>query len=101
MLLQSHGGRLRLLPALPAAWPAGRVSGLRARGGFETALEWSDGRLVSAELISRQGGRCSVVTSAPIEVRTDDGPIDLERPAAAEACFDTRAGQTYSIIPRS
>jgi alpha-L-fucosidase 2 len=55
MLLQSHAGEVELLPALPAAWPTGRVVGLRARGGFDVSIAWRDGRLVDASIVSRLG----------------------------------------------
>ncbi len=48
MLLQSYLGRIYLLPALPRAWPKGRVEGLRARGGFALNIEWRDGELHEA-----------------------------------------------------
>jgi hypothetical protein len=48
LVVQSHGGVLRLLPALPAAWREGRATGLRCRGGLAADLTWQDGLLTSA-----------------------------------------------------
>jgi alpha-L-fucosidase 2 len=74
MLLQSHAGVLHLLPALPSAWPNGKVTGLKARGGFEVDLTWGGGRLTHATLRSKLGGNLRLRTSEPVTVEQRNTP---------------------------
>ncbi|PYS70506.1 MAG: glycoside hydrolase [Acidobacteria bacterium] len=60
MLVQSRTGEIELLPALPDAWANGRVTGLRARGGYEVDVEWKAGKLIEAKLKSTRGGSCKI-----------------------------------------
>jgi alpha-L-fucosidase 2 len=66
MLLQSHRGELHLLPALPAAWSWGEISGLRSRGGFTVSFAWQTGRLKCVEISATRAGGCVLRTNVPI-----------------------------------
>ncbi len=71
MLLQSYDGELHFLPALPKAWPSGRVSGLRARGGMTVGIEWRDGNLAGASLEAAVSRECTLI-HAPKHCRIVD-----------------------------
>ncbi len=61
MLVQSSENELTLMPALPDAWKEGSVKGLSARGGFEISMDWNDGKITKASILSRAGNPCKVI----------------------------------------
>ncbi|SFB25868.1 alpha-L-fucosidase 2 [Cohnella sp. OV330] len=85
MLLQSHRGVLHLLPAWPAAWGDGRVSGLRGRGGYTVDMEWSQGRLTRAVIRADRTGVCRIRGLGPELVEL---PVEAGRRYAFAAPFD-------------
>ena len=79
MILQSHLGKIELLPALPSALPEGSVSGIVARGGFELSFSWKDGKLKEVSVLSKSGKPCIL--------KYNDKSIE----------FNTEPGKTYSF----
>jgi alpha-L-fucosidase 2 len=61
MLLQSHLDEIDLLPALPDELPTGKVSGLRARGGFTVDMEWRNGELIWANIHGQKNKTIPVI----------------------------------------
>ena len=100
MLLRSQNGELEFLPALPGSWPNGEVRGLRARGGFEVGLKWSNGRLSRVTILSTIGGTCRVRVPFPVSVTSLNGAIKGSSPDAGVREFRTEPGRTYVLTPQ-
>jgi alpha-L-fucosidase 2 len=82
MLVQSHLGAIRILPALPAAWPNGSVTGLRARGAVRVDFFWADGAVTEISVTPDRAGE-----------------LDIRSPlfgAAGRMRFPAEAGRTYT-----
>ena len=62
MLIQSNANNeIELLPALPAAWKDGAVSGLCARGGYEVSMEWKDGKVIAGTIKAKKAGKVTLL----------------------------------------
>ncbi len=112
MLLQSYSGVIDLLPALPlSSWRGGSVSGLKAAGNYEVAIEWENGEMLSAlitDCISpaamRDGTRirvhASTLPGADITMLQVNGvnAIDADTPSFL---LDSTPRPTYTYEPRT
>lgn len=95
MLLQSGDHFLALLPALPAAWSKGQVSGLEARGGFQVSMEWDEGKLQKASVLSRAGKTCRIAIPEGLALYDDKGKVLSKAPGWFQ--FSTRSGARYFL----
>jgi alpha-L-fucosidase 2 len=98
MLMQSHGGELSLLPALPVQWPTGAISGLRARGGFNVDIAWRGGVLKKAVIQANYDKSCRLRTKTPVKVFSSGKEIAVKSLDKNLIEFETKAGEKYVIV---
>ncbi|GAB6011414.1 glycoside hydrolase family 95 protein [Viscerimonas tarda] len=100
MLVQSQGGYIELLPALPADWSAGTFKGIKARGNFELNAQWTGSSITSAEITSNSGGDCTIkypnIKDYTITQR-GGGAVSATVINDNTVSFATTTGATYDI----
>ena len=106
MLLQSNAGYINLLPAVPDDWANGSVNGLVAQGSFEVSMDWADGNVTTATILSKNGGEAVVQTknaSLATVVDSDGKVVDVTPVKENRISFATEAGKSYTLkdIPAS
>ena len=126
MLIQSQDGAIHILPALPDNWKSGKVTGLRARGGFVVDIAWKNGKVKTIDIKSTLGGNCRVRLYEPVQaengfvLKNAEGqnpnpfyqnpdikkplisskakPVNVELKKTFVYDFNTKAGKTYTLI---
>ena len=100
MIFQDRQGLLRFLPALPANLSEGKVAGLRARGGFEVGLEWKEGKINSANIISFGGKPCQLKDNGLGKIKITCAGKQVKYTSDKDKgiiSFDTLKGQKYLL----
>jgi len=100
MLVQSHEGFIRLLPALPEEWQTGEFHGVCVRGGFELGFRWSGGRVTEVDVLSKAGEACRIKFGRPVAVMSQGRSVEVQDLPGGVIEFATEKGLTYTIRPR-
>ncbi|MBQ5953061.1 MAG: glycoside hydrolase N-terminal domain-containing protein [Firmicutes bacterium] len=95
MLLQSHEGFIRILPALPKVWHNGSFTGLVARGAFEVSVSWENGKTGEICIFSKTGGLCRVCYPGLGEAELIGAEKNTE--SRDRISFRTEPGRSYRI----
>jgi alpha-L-fucosidase 2 len=97
MLMQSHEGKIELLPALPDEWSAGSFNGVCARGAFELKFSWKNKALTAVEVLSKTGQFCRIKAGNLQTVTNNGKKIKVTKNPDGTIGFETKAGGVYKL----
>ncbi len=98
MLVQSHEGVIRLLPALPDAWNNGSFDGVCTRGAFELDITWTDKTITEVEILSKAGKTCRINAGINLELMSNGENVSFKTMPDGSIEFETIKGGLYKLI---
>jgi alpha-L-fucosidase 2 len=97
MLMQSHDGFIKLLPALPDDWQTGTFKGVCARGAFELDYSWKNKQITQLKIISKAGEICRLEAKPNIKISNKGKTITYNKLASGHIEFKTIKGEVYVV----
>ncbi|MEJ7736431.1 MAG: glycoside hydrolase family 95 protein [Chitinophagaceae bacterium] len=95
MLIQSHDGKIELLPALPDEWNQGEVKGMCTRGAFVINMKWMQNKVTDLEILSKQGGDCRILMNNKMKVYSNGKKVKTKTNPDGTIEFQTIKNATY------
>ncbi len=97
MIMQSNADTIRILPALPSAWKAGHMNGMKAVKDFTVSTTWAKGEATRVTIVNNQGQTIPVLYKnlAKAKVYVDGKLTTLAVDENGVANLSGEAGTTY------
>ncbi|MFZ1371103.1 MAG: glycoside hydrolase family 95 protein, partial [Ferruginibacter sp.] len=97
MLMQSHDGFIKLLPALPDEWGEGGFKGLVARGGFEMDFAWKNKMITQLHILSKAGEVCRIEFKPGMKISSNGRKVSFKKLPDNKIEFATAKGAVYLV----
>ncbi len=97
MLMQSHDGFIKLLPALPDDWQTGTFKGVCARGAFELDYMWQNKQVTQLKITSKAGEICRLEAKPNTKISSNGNLLKFNTLANGTIEFKTIKGGVYVV----
>ncbi len=97
MLIQSHDGFIKLLPALPDEWSDGEFKGVCARGAFELDFTWKNKKVTQLSILSKAGEVCRIEYKPGMKISSNGKKVVFKKLPSGLIEFKTIKSSVYQV----